>query len=270
MNQQVTFPPARRIPLRGGGWLNVHEQMGQEPTLVLLHGFTDCADSFRLIAPHLAGRHLIMPDLRGHGASFRADQMGMSDLADDVADMAQALGLTDTVLIGHSMGALVAMTLANGPTAPKGLILIAGTLQPAGPGLTRIAAEFAALPQPLTANHPFLDEWYACAAPVPRHFLDRLRASCVAMRPEDWARCLAALAAADLRPLAQDHCIPTLTVTGFMDPIFPPEHSAVLRQYLRPQMELILPDVGHNPHWEAPEQVATAILSFLDGFAPQR
>ncbi len=266
MNQLVAFPPARLISLRGGGWLNVHEQMGHGPTLVLLHGFTDCADSFRLIAPHLAGRHLVMPDLRGHGASFRADLMGLSELAGDIEDLAQALGLTETVLIGHSMGALVALILAGGAMQPQGLILISGSLQPSGPALTRIASQFAALPQPLTADHPFLDEWYACAAPVPRQFLDRQRAACISVRSQDAASCLAALAAADLRSLAQGLYLPALAVSGEMDPIFSADHSAALRQNLRPQRELVLAQVGHNPHWEAPGQVADAILSFLDQF----
>ena len=266
MNQEAAFPPVRRVPLPAGGWLNVREQMGQGPTLVLLHGFTDCADSFRLVAPYLAGRHLVMPDLRGHGGSFRADRIGLPDLAKDIEDLAQVLGLTETVVIGHSMGALVALVLASGPLKPKGLVVLSGSLKPAGNTLTRIAEQFAALPQSLAANHPFLDQWYGCPAPVPRYFLDRLRASCLAMRPSDWASCLTALAGADLRSLARGICIPALAVSGEFDPIFPPDHSAALRQHLRPQMELVLREVGHNPHWEAPEQVAAAILSFLDQF----
>lgn len=101
------------------------------------------------------------------------------------------------------MGTLVALTLANGPMKHKGMILKSGSLQPAGAALTRIAEEFAALPKPLTADHSFLDDWYACKGPVPRHFLDRFRASCVAICPEDWANCLATLAGEDLCLLAQ-------------------------------------------------------------------
>jgi pimeloyl-ACP methyl ester carboxylesterase len=266
VNHQAAFPPVRQVPLPAGGWLNVREQMGQGPTLVLLHGFTDCADSFRLIAPYLAGRHLVVPDLRGHGGSFRADKTGLSDLAKDIEDLAQILGLTETVVIGHSMGALVALILASGPLKPKGLVVLSGSLQPASPNLTQIAEQFAALPQSLQADHPFLDQWYACPAPVARCFLDRLRASCIAMRPSDWANCLEALAGADLRPLARGICIPALAVSGALDPIFPPDHSAALHQHLRPQMELVLREVGHNPHWEDPQQVAAAVLSFLDQF----
>lgn len=71
MSHLPPMPAARHIALPDGGWLNVHEQAGSGPTLLLLHGFTDCAESFRLLVPHLAERHLVIPNLRGHGASFR-------------------------------------------------------------------------------------------------------------------------------------------------------------------------------------------------------
>ncbi|RUW53840.1 alpha/beta hydrolase, partial [Mesorhizobium sp. M8A.F.Ca.ET.021.01.1.1] len=40
------------------------EIAGAGPPLLLIHGFTDTSRSFSLLAPHLAGRRLIMPDLR--------------------------------------------------------------------------------------------------------------------------------------------------------------------------------------------------------------
>ncbi len=264
MNQIAAFPSARRVSLPSGGWLNVHEQAGDGPPLLLLHGFTDRAESFRLLAPHLGGRHLVMPDLRGHGDSFRSDAMGLFDLARDVEDLSSALGLVSPVVVGHSMGALVALILAAGHLKPKGLVLISASLHPAGPTLSRIANQFDILPQPLGADHPFLDEWYACAAPVPRRFLDRLRASCIAMRPQDWTQCLAALAGADLRDMARGLEVPALAVAGAMDTIFSHDHRKAVKGNLRPAMELTLQHVGHNPHWEAPRQVATAILSFLN------
>lgn len=71
---------------------------------------------------------MVIPDLRGHGASFRADLMGLSDPAKDIEELAQSVGLTDMVLIGHSMGALVVMTQPTGSMKSKGLILISGGL----------------------------------------------------------------------------------------------------------------------------------------------
>ena len=75
--------------------------------------------------------------------------------------------------------------------------------------------------------------------------------------------CLHLLTEADLRTTAQAIRVPSLVVAGGQDLIFSSNHRPVLQEYLRPLEELFLPDVGHNPHWEAPAEVACAILSFL-------
>lgn len=258
------FPVARRIVLPKGGWLNVHEQAGKGPTLLLLHGFTDCAESFRLIAPHFAGRHLVIPDLRGHGGSFRRDLNDLSDFALDIEQMSEALGLTEVVLVGHSMGSLISLMLAARHRMNiRGLVLLSGSLKPASPTLSQIADRFALLPSPLSPDHPFLDDWYACSRPVARPFIDRLKASCIAMRPKDWMSCLSLVAGADLDILAQTIKVPALSIYGGQDPIFPPDHQEQLQRSLRPSQVLFLPDVGHNPHWEAPLEVANAINAFV-------
>lgn len=89
-----------------------------------------------------------MQDFRGPGGSVRDNLAGLSTFASDIEDMADVMGLTNTVVVGHSMGALVAVSLASGRLKPKGLVLISGSLQPASPELTRITARFAALSLP--------------------------------------------------------------------------------------------------------------------------
>lgn len=264
MNALSAFPPARRIGLASGGWLNVHEQLGAGPTLLLLHGFTDRAESYRLIVPHLAGRHLVMPDLRGHGESFRKDIHGLNDFALDIEEMSQAMGVKEIVLIGHSMGALIALHLvARANLNVLGLGMMSGSLHPASPVFAEIADSFASLPTPLLPDHSFLDDWYACSRPVPRSFIDLLKKSCVRMRPEDWVSCLAHVAGSDLHSLAQAVGIPALAISGVLDPIFTPEQQAQLQRSLNPSQVLCLADVGHNPHWEAPAEVAGAINAFV-------
>ncbi|MGV8988998.1 MAG: alpha/beta fold hydrolase [Cypionkella sp.] len=258
------FPDARRVELPTGGWLNVHEQPGEGPTLILLHGFTDRAESFRLIAPHLAGRHLVMPDLRGHGGSFRKDINALCDFSADIEQMSDVMGLQEKVVVGHSMGALIAITLAGRARIDvRGLILLSGSLKPASPALSEITDRFAALPTPVPKDHSFLDEWYSCAQPVAKTFLDQLKTSLIGMRRKDLMRCLALLASADLRATAGSLTLPSLVISGGRDPIFPPDHRRIVQDYLRPLQEVFLGEVGHNPHWEAPTEVAAAILTFL-------
>lgn len=254
------MPPARRVPVAGGGWLTVHEQAAGGPTLLLLHGFTDCAESYRLLLPHLAGCHLVIPDLRGHGTSFRGPIGSLDTLAGDVEAVADALGLRRVLVVGHSMGALVAITLAaRGRVDLSGLVTISGSLRPAGPSLQALAGAMAALPDPLAVSHPFLDEWYACSRPVPAPFLARLRASCVAMRRQDWLDCLAMLDRADLRAVAGRLALASVVLSGSEDAIFAPDHQRGLVKALRPQRNVVFSGVGHNPHWEVPDEVAAVL-----------
>lgn len=261
MIRLAPMPPARQVPLPDGGWLNVHEQAGDGPALVLLHGFTDCAESYRLLLPHLAGRHLVIPDLRGHGASFRGPIGSLDRLAQDVEAVIAALRVERPVVTGHSMGALVAVALAARRRVDvAGLVTISGSLRPAGAALQVVAAEFAALCVPLAVSDPFLDGWYACSRPVPAAFTDRLRASCVAMRREDWLNCLAILQGADLLPDASGLAVRAVALSGSDDPIFAAAHQRQLEAALRPVRAVVFAGVGHNPHWEVPERVAEAMM----------
>ena len=88
------------------------------PLLLLLHGFPECADSWRATMPVLAaaGYRVVAPDQRGYGstdkplgvAAYRIDV-----LADDVVAIADALGHERFVLIGHDWGGIVAWRVAS-------------------------------------------------------------------------------------------------------------------------------------------------------------
>ncbi len=83
------------------------------PSLILLHGLFGSSANWHSIARGLQDRlHLIVPDLRNHGRSPHVDAMGYPDLAADVLGMMDSLHLDQAMLVGHSMGAKVAMWLA--------------------------------------------------------------------------------------------------------------------------------------------------------------
>ena len=266
MTDLPAMPPEQRVHLPGGGWINLHEQPGEGPPILLLHGFTDCAHSYRLLLPFLVGRHVVVPDLRGHGASFRGPIRGFDDFCLDIEAVAREMGLTAPILVGHSMGSLVAVRLAaRGILSTAALITLAGSLVPASAALKAVAQDIAALPHPLTVNHPFFDAWQACQRPVPDAFLSPLRSACAAMRPEDWISCLDLLQTTDFREMAQSVAVDSLVIGGSDDPLFPENHQATLSRFLPNSRGITLAGVGHNPHWEVPGLVAEKILGFLQG-----
>ena len=86
------------------------------PVLVLLHGIGGNAAVWRRMLPLVERRwpgRWLAADLRGHGRSAHAPPYGYAVFAADVANL---LGGRDeeAVLLGHSMGGVVAMALATG------------------------------------------------------------------------------------------------------------------------------------------------------------
>ncbi|MFI6595448.1 alpha/beta fold hydrolase [Nonomuraea sp. NPDC050536] len=90
----------------------VYREEGSEadPLLVLLHGRTADHNNWNGITQHFARRyHVLVPDLRGHGASDHPGSYALTDMADDIAGL---LAGRRAVVVGHSLGGVVAYFLA--------------------------------------------------------------------------------------------------------------------------------------------------------------
>jgi pimeloyl-ACP methyl ester carboxylesterase len=97
------------------------------PPLVLLHGLVDTLEIWSRIAEPLAARRrTIRVDQRGHGeSSAPPGPYTREDLAADVVALLDDRGVSRGVLVGHSMGGIVAMTTALAyPARVAGLVLL--------------------------------------------------------------------------------------------------------------------------------------------------
>jgi len=93
-----------------------YEEAGEgEPPILLVHGW-GCDHTY--FAPHLErfaerGHRVVAVDLRGHGESDKPRQRyAIQDFADDLAWTCRRLELAKPVVVGHSMGGIVAFDLA--------------------------------------------------------------------------------------------------------------------------------------------------------------
>jgi len=96
------------------------------PPLVLLHGITDDGLCWTPVAEILASTYdVIMVDLRGHGKSEAPDWGYVYEtMATEVAGLITELSLESLVVMGHSMGAMTALTLAAlNPNLPQAIVL---------------------------------------------------------------------------------------------------------------------------------------------------
>lgn len=97
-----------------GGVEIAYEVTGTGRPLVLLHGITECRQAWDPLVPDLAADHTVVAvDLRGHGASGAASAYDPASMAGDVAAVVDELGLPPPVVVGHSMGGIVASAYAG-------------------------------------------------------------------------------------------------------------------------------------------------------------
>lgn len=228
-------------------------QSGPEdaPPIVLLHGATETFEvSWRRQVPALARHHRVIgPDLRGHGRSSNpADRLDLRQMADDIADLLDHLGLATAHVVGFSGGASVALFLAvRAPERLRSVTLISNNVRR---DRARAAAGFWD-PERMAVRDPHWLEAMAKWHRVPPATLLGWWAAEDPLRP--------AFEAHDLATID----VPALVVAGDRDPVVPLDESLFLYRSLPDARLCVLPNVGHG----APHRGAALLnLTLLDFF----
>jgi len=96
--------------------------------IVLLHGVASNMSRWSEFVEHTSLKEtwdLLRPDLRGHGESFPRDRLSLEIWCRDLRDVLDAEGYDQALIIGHSLGAQVAVQFAaRYPARVRGLALI--------------------------------------------------------------------------------------------------------------------------------------------------
>jgi haloacetate dehalogenase len=107
----------RRLGIRGADYLVAVAGSGRP--VLLLHGFPQTHYCWRGVVPTLSQQHTVVaPDLRGYGATSAPpggpEGQGFTkrDMANDLVDLMDALGLERFAVVGHDRGARVAYRMA--------------------------------------------------------------------------------------------------------------------------------------------------------------
>jgi len=135
--------------------LAVHEWPGKGPALVCIHGLTANHTCWASVADILSpGRRLIAYDLRGRGESDKpATGYSLEIHREDLRRLLDGLGLEKVILLGHSLGAHIALRFAaEYPQRVSRLALFDGgldvrpeILDSLGPAINRLGVEFPSL-----------------------------------------------------------------------------------------------------------------------------
>ena len=96
------------------GW----ESVGEGLPIVLIHGVTQTRRFWDPITAGLAERFRVLAfDLRGHGESGGATDYSYRAMTQDVAAVVDAAGVSEPVVVGHSLGGLVATAYTASTTS---------------------------------------------------------------------------------------------------------------------------------------------------------
>ncbi len=110
-----TQPTRKTLTVNGLALHYLEWGEAEAPDIVCVHGYTGSADAFNALARDLEDRYRILAlDVRGHGESAWSPTGAYSyaDQAGDLAEFAKQLGLEKFVLVGTSMGGIIAMAYA--------------------------------------------------------------------------------------------------------------------------------------------------------------
>lgn len=269
-----------RIDVDDGGSIHAVE-IGTGPAIVLVHGVTLAAEVWCRQLQVLGATHrVIAVDVRGHGQSVAGHDGftgGMARLASDLRQVFDALDVESAVLVGHSMGGMIALQLvvdappnwtrrrigglalvdtSAGPLAgSRGLRLVQ---RPTAVALSRTLLLADALGVSLAQSADF--RWWSArfvfgADPDPAQvaFAEALGS---ATPTGTLAGLLSALASFDISARLPDVDLPVLVAVGTHDRLTPPSHARRMADAL-PRAELVeLPRAGHMPMLERPRELA--------------
>jgi pimeloyl-ACP methyl ester carboxylesterase/quercetin dioxygenase-like cupin family protein len=248
------------------------EVAGEGRPLVLVHGLGLSGALWSPVRDALGSSHrLVLVDLRGAGRSRELEQheLSLARWAQDLGAVVRALGLERPVIVGHSLGAVVALKLALEEPGAVGALVLLG----AEADLSNLAPRMLASVERIESIglERWVDEFWSKNPPFAEaslrrdpSILDTYRALLLENDAGDYVRQCRAIAAAEsltarLGAVSQ----PTLVVVGGSDDRTLPEHGRALAESIPGAQFVELADVGHTMPLEAPAATARAVADFL-------
>jgi pimeloyl-ACP methyl ester carboxylesterase len=272
------------VDLPGGSVVLVRR--GSGPPVLLLHGIPLSLVAWRHnIGPLAHTATVLAVDLRGFGRSDKPPDADYSVPAQArmLAELLDRLALPAVSVVGSSYGCAVALTLAHlAPERVVKLVLINPVCYPQGRhSATRLAriGLVAALARPALRTSALgrrmmagpLRRSYARPGLATPELVDTYHE--LLTRQSGERAYLAALRQLDEAEVARrvpevEH--EALIIWGARDRVLPATDAHRLTAELRGSRLEVLPDAGHFPHEETPEQVNSLIAAFLAGNAVPR
>lgn len=248
-----------------------YEIDGAGPPMLLIAGLASDVASWTPVRGALAERFtLIMPDNRGAGRT-RAKRglrgLSIDDMANDIAALTDHLAIETCVVVGHSMGAAIAVEAALQRPLQFRKLVLAGAAAPnprasaAVRSLAEIHARFGGSAEFYRALFPWL---FAPAFFTNANMVEAAVAASLAYPYSPTTEMFAAQVEAVLRSTRADAPLnaETLVLAGEMDILFTPNDCrAFAARFPNADFQEIA-GAAHSMFWDKPTETAGAIVRF--------
>ncbi len=256
------------------------EAAADKPTALLLHGFGNSLQSFRLLAPLLPPDYYVVAyDMPGYGLSAKPapfDYRNASQARIGAA-LIRELRLTNVVVGGHSLGGAVALRVALESPAVIGLVVMnPGIITTGVPPVAKyLVFPFPRLQAKLFGDPEFRSDFLRRSFIDPSIVTDEVVADLSrTSRSEGYLTGMTHLMgqysdAAEV-PLLPALQVPTLIVWGAQDRGKPPGEFEDLRRLTPGNTAVLVATSGHYVQEEAPRETAEAMRAFIPTVMPER
>jgi pimeloyl-ACP methyl ester carboxylesterase len=267
----------RAVPA-GGTVFRVLEG-GSGPPAVLIHGRGLASTAWApWLLPLARTRRVIAIDLPGFGATPAGQlrpggaEEGLEYFAEPVIRLLGALRVERPVLIGHSLGGFVSVEVSlRRAVEPEALVLI-GSMG-VGPAMS-FASRAYFLVTPERVARLAGKGLFSRISPLPEHAWGRQMADLEhELAAVPGGRPIPTAAFNRLYPMVGpalhrldrlgEIAAPSLLLWGEHDAAFPAPAALVAAAAMPRGRALVLPDLGHSPHLQAPEKVLAEVEAFL-------
>lgn len=239
------------------------------PPLVLCHALgLDLTIWDDLVGRLPASLRIIRPDMRGHGQSDTpAPPYAMGALVRDLERLMDHLSIRDAVVLGLSIGGLVAQGLAvKRLDLVRGLILSNTAVKIGTPATWQARIEAVETGGIAAIADQVLERWFGRAFRAGPD-LPAWRQRLLATSPAGYVGCCAAIAGADFYTPTAGLRLPTLAVAGSDDGATPPDLVRETAELIPGAEFTLIRGAGHLPFVEQPDAYGAVIAGFLQRIA---
>lgn len=236
--------------------------------VVLLHGITDSWRSFELVLPHLPdSMRVFAVSLRGHGNSDRPAAGYEPDrYASDLAGFLDKVKVKKAVIVGHSMGSMVAQRFAMlYPDRTRGLVLMASwpTLQGNQTVHKFYSDWISSLDDPVDPTFARDFQMSTVVRPVPQAFMDSVVNESLKVPARVWRAAFMGLLQNDYSAELGKISAPTMILWASKDAYCTREDQDALVARIRGAQLVVYEGAGHGLHWEDPQRFAIDLAAFV-------